>query len=204
MLFSACMGIDDKDHKIEKKEVSMTAGEANLYSIIFLVPLIIIVAVPYYYLWPEQFSKASISDYVRARETLTFIDIIIGAFVILAGVVGHELLHGLGWSFYTKKGWKSISFGIVWKYLTPYCHCEESLNLRSYRIGSILPAIVLGFIPSILAIILGNLWLLIFGFFFTFAAGGDFLILWLLRHEQSTDMVQDHPDKIGCIIIEDK
>ena len=180
----------------------MTAGQANLYSLVFLVPLIMIIAAPYYYVWPEQFSKQSIQAYLDAREMMSFIDIFIGLMIIIIGIVIHELLHGLGWSFYAKKGWKSISFGIVWKYLTPYCHCEESLNLRAYRIGSVLPAIVLGFIPSILAIILGNLWLLIFGFFFTFAAGGDFLILWLLRKENPTHIVQDHPDKIGCIILE--
>ena len=45
-------------------------------------------------------------------------------------------------------------------------------------------------------------YLFVFGFFFTFAAGGDFLILWLLRKEKDTYMVQDHPKKIGCIIQE--
>ena len=180
----------------------MTAGKANLFALVFLIPLVLIVAFPYYYFWPEQFSKQSIGAYVKAREALTFADISIGAIVIVTGVVAHELLHGLGWSFYAKKGWKSIRFGIVWKYLTPFCHCKEPLKLGAYRIGSILPSIVLGFIPSILALITGNLWILIFGFFFTFAAGGDFLILWLLRMERSSAWIQDHPEKIGCMIIQ--
>lgn len=178
----------------------MTAGQANLYSLVFLIPLILLIAVPYYVLWPEQFSKQSIRAYLDAREMMTFTDIIIGFLVIIAGIVIHELLHGFVWSMYTKKGWKSISFGIVWKYLTPYCHCSEPLLLRPYRIGSLLPAIVLGIIPSMIAIAAGNIWLIAFGFFFTFAAGGDFLILWLIRNEKATTMVQDHPDKIGCII----
>lgn len=179
----------------------MTAGKANLYSLIFLVPLILIIAVPYYYLWPEQFSKTSIRAYLDAREMMSFFELVGIGLVILAGIIIHELLHGIGWSRYTKKGWRSIKFGIEWKYLTPYCHCTEPLRLKPYRIGSILPAIILGIFPSIVALVIGNLWLMVFGFFFTFSAGGDFLILWLLRNEKSNMLVHDHPDKIGCILL---
>ena len=184
-----------------KKEVIMSAGAANLYSLIFLIPLIIILAIPYYYLWPEQFTIEKLKEYLDARDMLTFIDIAIGAILLLVGIITHELLHGLGWSFYAKKGWKSISFGVTWKYLTPYCHCNEPLRIRAYRFGSVLPAIVLGFIPSIIAMITGNIGLMVFGFFFSFAAGGDFLILWLIRNEKPSDLAQDHPDNIGCYII---
>lgn len=183
-----------------KREVTMTTGEANLYSLIFLIPLVLIIALPYYYIWPEQFTFDKLRSYLDAREMLTFIDISVGLLIMISGIVIHELLHGLGWSLYTKKGWKSIKFGVVWKYITPYCHCSEPLLLKPYKIGSVLPVIVLGIVPSILAIAIGNLWLILFGFFFTFAAGGDFLILWLLRNEYSASMVQDHPDKIGCIV----
>jgi len=182
----------------------MTAGEANLYSLIFLIPLILLIAVPYYYIWPEQFSRASIRSYLDAREMMSFIDLLIVGLVIFAGIVLHELLHGLTWSFYAKKRWKSIKFGVMWKFLTPYCHCKEPLQLYPYRLGSIMPAIVLGLIPSLIALIFGHVGLMVFGFFFTFAAGGDFLILWLLRHEKSTVFVQDHPDKIGCIVLEEE
>ena len=194
--------MDDKHNKTGKREISKTAGEANLYALVFLIPLLLIIVAPYYYFWPEQFSKESFTAYVRARETLTFVDKTLGVAIIIAGAVVHELLHGLAWSYYARKGWKSIRFGIVWKYLTPYCHCREPLKLGAYRIGSILPSIVLGFVPSILAVLTGNLWLLVFGFIFTFAAGGDFLILWLLRMERSSAWIQDHPHKIGCIVMQ--
>ena len=122
--------------------------------------------------------------------------------MLFVGIIAHEMLHGLGWSFYAKKGWKSISFGVVWKYLTPYCHCSEPLPIQRYCFGSMLPALVLGILPAIVAMLAGNILLMGFGFFFTFSAAGDFLILWMLRKEKANALVQDHPNKIGCKIIE--
>lgn len=84
--------------------------------------------------------------------------------------------------------------------LTPYCHCKEPLNVRQYIIGAIAPAILLGIVPSIVAIMIGNPGLLLFGMFFTIAAAGDILIINLLRKENSSDLVQDHPSEAGCYI----
>lgn len=84
--------------------------------------------------------------------------------------------------------------------LTPFCHCKELLNVRQYIIGAIAPAILLGIVPSIVAIMIGNPGLLLFGMFFTIAAAGDILIINLLRKENSSDLVQDHPSEAGFYI----
>ncbi len=189
-----------KDLSSENKEITFTAMEANVYALVFLLPVILILIVPYYFIWTEQFTKDQITKYVHIKEGWNLADWTVIISIILAGIVIHELLHGLGWSFYAKNGWKSIKFGIMWSFLTPYCHCSESLLMGPYRIGSMLPAIALGIVPAIIAMATGNLGLMVFGFFFTFAAGGDFLILWLLRKEKPNTLVKDHPDKIGCII----
>jgi hypothetical protein len=183
-----------------KKEVTLGAGKANLLGVIFFVPIILFILIPYYYLWPGQFSEESIRSYLVARDLLSFSDIAIGITIVLVGIVSHELLHGIGWSIYAKEGWKSIKFGVTWKFLTPYCHCKEPLLIKFYRFGTALPAIIIGIIPSFISLLSGNIWLMLFGLFFTFAAGGDFLILWLLSKENSSALIQDHPDKIGCII----
>ena len=67
-----------------------------------------------------------------------------------------------------------------------------------------MPAIVLGIVPSIVAMIIGNFPLILFGMFFTFAASGDFLIVWMLCKENNRSMVLDHPSKIGCIIFDEE
>lgn len=98
------------------------------------------------------------------------------------------------------KGFKSIKFGVISKYLTPYCHCKEPLLVNHYITGAIMPAIILGIIPSVLSIITGYPGLFMFGLFFTFAAGGDFMIIDILKKEPMNNLVQDHPSKIGCYI----
>ena len=84
--------------------------------------------------------------------------------------------------------------------MTPYCHCKEPLKVKHYIIGAITPAIFLGFIPSVLAIVIGNIGILIFGVFFTMAACGDFLVINLIRRGNKDDLVQDHPSEAGCFI----
>ncbi len=74
---------------------------------------------------------------MEARDAWTNMDIAIGFAMLLLSIAAHELLHGLGWSRYAKNGWKSIKFGVNWKFFTPYCHCNEPLQLNHYRIGSV-------------------------------------------------------------------
>jgi hypothetical protein len=122
-------------------------------------------------------------------------------FTILAGgIVLHELLHGAAWAYYGQKPLTAITFGVHWPTLTPFAHCRELLTAEAYRIGALTPAVLLGFIPSALAIFGGMPWLLIPGMLFTVAASGDLLIIWLLRHERRTALVLDHPDRAGCIV----
>lgn len=178
----------------------MGAGKANLFGLVFLIPFIIFMGLPYYFLWPEQFTLDQVEIYLAARDALSTLDFVLVFFTLFMGIVAHELLHGIGWVLFIKNGWNSISFGMVWQYLTPYCHCKEVLSIGAYRFGSMLPALVLGIFPFIVALVYGNIILMAFAFFFTVSAGGDFLILWLLRNEKSGTMVLDHPEKIGCIV----
>ncbi|HPR33193.1 MAG TPA: DUF3267 domain-containing protein [Prolixibacteraceae bacterium] len=119
-------------------------------------------------------------------------------------MVAHELIHGVVWALAASRGFRSISFGILWKLVTPYCHCREPLQVKHYILGALMPALVLGFIPAIIALITGRLGLLIFGIFFTIAAVGDFMVIWLLRNEHRNTWVEDHPSEAGCFIYRKK
>jgi hypothetical protein len=46
---------------------------------------------------------------------------LVGFIVLIAltiGIILHELIHGITWAKYTKDGFKSIRFGVLWKFLT--------------------------------------------------------------------------------------
>ena len=78
------------------------------------------------------------------------------------------------------------------------------MKLKHYRLGGIMPALILGFIPAFISIFTGSFALLAFGVILSIGAGGDLLLIWMLRKENSNDWVQDHPDKIGCYIFKNK
>jgi len=185
-----------KDYKKEKLTISL--AWANIFGILIILPIGLIFGLPYYFLWEPQIS---IKEYLDNAGLQVFgLGILMFFGIMLFGIVLHELIHGIVWAKYAKNGFKSIKFGVLWKMLTPYCHCKEALNVRQYIKGAIAPAIIMGIIPSVIAILIGNFGLLIFGMFFTLAAGGDLLMINLIRKENSTDLVQDHPSEVGCYI----
>ena len=122
--------------------------------------------------------------------------------ILVSGIILHELLHAAAWAHYGQKPLSAITFGIHWATLTPYTHCRETLTVEAYRIGALVPAILLGLIPSALAIFWDMQWMLFPGIIFTAAAAGDFLIIWLLRKEPPTALVLDHPSRAGCLVFD--
>ena len=65
-----------------------------------------------------------------------------------------------------------------------------------------MPCIVLGIIPAIVALCIGSLLLVVWGIFFISAAAGDIWIVWLLTKEKPGSTVLDHPSEAGFFIIE--
>ena len=181
----------------KKEKLTIDLKWANKFGILLLIPIGLIFGLPFYLIWKPQLDIKQYLDSAPQEAGLGFL-LIFG--ILIIGIVLHELIHGITWAKFAKKGFKSIKFGVLWKMLTPYCHCKEALNVRQYIIGAITPAIIMGIIPAVIAIVIGNLGLLIFGMFFTMAAGGDFLIINLIRKESSSDLVQDHPSEAGCFI----
>jgi hypothetical protein len=182
----------------QKEKLTIDLERTNIFAILILIPIVLVFGLPYYLLWKPKIDIENLIDNLGPQGA--GLGLLICFSVLLLGIVVHELIHGITWAIFAKNGFKSMKFGVLWKTLNPYCHCQEPLRVRQYIIGAITPAIILGFIPSILAIVIGNLGLLLFGMFFTMAALGDFLIINLLRKENKSDLVQDHPSEAGCYI----
>jgi hypothetical protein len=184
------------EEKYKKEKVTFNVFLANLFSILLAIPTVLIFGLPYYLIWKNEFQFKDIFPHHFFESFWIWIVLL----VLILGIIAHELIHGIIWARYTKNGFKSIKFGIMWKMLTPYCHCKEPLKVRQYVTGSIMPAIILGFIPAILAIIIGNTGLLIFGIIFIVVGSGDFLVIFTLRNEKENTLIEDHPSEIGFYV----
>lgn len=116
-------------------------------------------------------------------------------------IVVHEWIHGISWSMFTKEGWKSISFGFIRQYFTPYCTCNEPLKKGQYIFGGLMPTVLLGLFPSVVAIFSGFAALFTLGTIMIFCGGGDLtIVLKLLRYRGGSDTVYvDHPFMGGLV-----
>lgn len=184
----------------EQKTIDLT--KANKVALYINIPWLILFALPYFLIWRDQFTKNYINQVFPDYGTwgILIYALALPAIMIIL-IVLHELIHGFFFGMYAKSGYKSVSFGVLWKYLTPYCHCSEPLLLKHYIIGAIMPGIILGLIPSILGVVFGNIFLLLIGWFMTLGAAGDLMIIQLLWNEdKNNSYVLDHPSEAGCYI----
>ena len=179
-------------HITVKNDLSFSMAKASLYSLIFIIPLILLLVNIYFIIWGEP--------HVVIENTIVFIlKLILIAFL---GVVLHELIHGLTWAYFSKKSFKTIEIGFQWKTFTPYAHSTEPMEVNAYRLGGMMPGLLLGVYPYLLGVITGNAWIMFFGLFFTLSASGDALVLWSIRKVKSGQLVEDHPTHCGCYVIE--
>lgn len=176
----------------QKVMLTIDIVKANRVGLYLLLPVLLLYGLPFYLVHNGSVAVAETS---RAFTWFAFLK---WGVIFVGGIVAHELVHGITWALFAKKGFRSIRFGIFWKMLTPYCHCKEPLRVQYYLIGAIMPFIIVGFLPFVYAMATGSTGWLFFGYFYTLGAVGDFMIIYLLRNEKMTDYAQDHPSLPGC------
>lgn len=175
-----------------KKEYTISVRRANVVAFFFIIPIAFFYMLPFYILWGKNI-----------LNSIKSISLTIALLSIPLGIVIHELSHGLVWALFTTKGIRSISFGVKWEYLTPYCHCSEPLKVWQYITGALSPLFLMGILPGVYAMISGDTFIMFFAMFFTWAAGGDIQAVWMLRKFKMGQMVKDHPEDLGFIIVDD-
>lgn len=174
-----------------RKTVTTTIFKANMFSVFISIPILIFYVAPFVFFHP-------IANLVAG------VDLMLVWFILVfpVGVVLHEVLHGVTWALFVKTGFSAIRFGINWKVLTPYCHCKIPMLKWQYLVGTLMPFIVLGFLPAVCSWFSGNAFFLIIGVFFSWASGGDLLGVWMLRGVKRNQCVADHPYRLGFSIVE--
>ncbi len=177
----------------EDRTTSLAA--ANTYAFAFVLPPLVVLVAAFGLAW----GWSALGDGFSALLSPLW------RFVLVfgAGVAVHEALHGIAWRLAGAPA-GTVRFGFNLKMLTPYAHCSAAMPARAYRIGAMTPGLVLGLIPALAGLVLGLGEVFWFGALFTLAAGGDALILWLLRGVPGGRLVRDHPSKPGCLILPDR
>jgi len=172
-----------------KRDLSVSMAQANIIVMLLSIPVVILQFAIFLLLHGREGLKPTGSSVLLISA-------------ILVGVVIHELIHGLSWVSFGRKPFSAIKFGFQWKTLTPYAHLTEPVEVNAYRLSAFMPGFILGIITYVLSLLVGNGDLFWFSLVHTSAAGGDWLILWLIRHVKAGIQVEDHPTNAGCYVLE--
>lgn len=164
----------------------ITIQQANIYALLTSGPIALICFLVYTNKWDSIFFKFTPST------------LLLYSFSIIASIVIHEFLHGITWSFFCEKGFKSITFGVMRNSFTPYCHCKELLDFKAYITGGLIPLFILGILVFIVSFFMGNSLLMILSLINILCAGGDTTIA-LLLFKYKDALFIDHPTDCGFV-----
>ncbi|MGH7516411.1 MAG: DUF3267 domain-containing protein [Gemmatimonadales bacterium] len=120
---------------------------------------------------------------------------------LVFGTVLHELIHGVAWAAAARQPLGIIRFGMNWKALAPHAQCTVPLPASVYRLGAAAPGLALGVLPGLAGALTAEGVVAAFGWIMTLAAGGDMVVLWLIRSLPGHVLVQDHPTRAGCVAV---
>jgi hypothetical protein len=173
-----------------KRDLSISLLRANLVAFGLGIPVAIVQL------------KLFVALHGAVQLRVTLLNGLLWLVILLVSVGVHELIHGLTWMWVGKKSAALVTYGVQWQTLTPFAHLNGPVEVNAYRIGGLMPGLVLGLIPYLLSLLLGDGNLLWFGILHTVAAGGDWLVLWLIRTVKRGALVEDHPTRVGCFVLE--
>jgi hypothetical protein len=201
MLYSSQRGLPVKnetfiEENYAKETVTINIIWANIFALIILLISALVFGLPFYLLWHNKY--VIVSD--NYGGLMAGIISGIKAFLLFfSGIILHEMIHGIFFMIFAKKGIGAIKFGIMPanKLFSPYCNCKEPLKPNHYKIAAIMPTLILGIIPAILSLFTGSYILALYGIIYIGGGGGDILIVMKLIKEKKDSWILDHPSDIG-------
>lgn len=173
--------------------ITMSVAAANVLAIVAALPLVVPMIVVYFMKVGEIEFSFNSSEFWSAYIL----------FIILIFV--HEGLHGITWGLFAENRFKSISFGFIAEYLTPYCTCNQPLKKYQILIGSLIPTFVLGILLGIISIIIESHILLLVSVLNIFGGGADLMLsvkLLLYKSTSKEVLFIDHPYEVGTAVFE--
>lgn len=177
--------------KANKGEHFVKGAKLNLISSLLAIPLFGLSILPFALINGCEHTFIEIINLVTPQLILA----------LLLGILVHEGLHAITWVILLAKGYKSIKFGFNIHSFSPYTHCNIPMKVWQYRLGGLMPGLLMGVIPVIISFVLQSTLINFIGFLFLWAASGDFISLYMLRQLESHILVLDHPNEMGYIIV---
>ena len=176
---------------VTEKDCTVGMGKANVYGILTALP----------------FAAGAVLAFLfggkDAAHILSFgLDCILFAAMLLVSVPVHEGLHALFWAL-ARGSFKGIRFGIVLRYLTPYCACAYPCRRIQYFVGLIAPFVILAVGFTVAACLTGYWAFCAAGAANALLAGGDLFIAFRLLFTKGK-YVLDHPEWCGFVAFIEK
>ena len=179
--------------EIQNNELVIGEKQVNRFALISIVGVCAIFYVPFAMFWGFSLAYSGFKYMIK-----------ILIFWLIPIIVIHEGLHGLFWALSIKGNFRQIKFGFNKQMLAPYTHCKIPLSKKAYLMGGLAPIILMGIIPAIISFIFANSCYFCLSLVCIWTSSGDILSCYHLIKIPNTFKIQDHPDKLGFILIEDK
>lgn len=171
-----------------EQDITFSSARAIIVGFLCALPFVVLFGVIYRLFLID---RAQLSD---AGGITFYIMVLV---IIAVSVFIHELLHGLGWAIFGKKGWAAIRFNI--SALMPSCTCQAVLTKRQYLAGVLAPFLVLGLGSAIfLWIYPGTISVVTMMVNFV-AAGADLMIAVSVCGQPNDVLIADHPSQAGYV-----
>lgn len=133
--------------------------------------------------------------YSTSELSFTFLDILF----FLIGYAGliflHECFHLIGFWFFGKVPWSSVSYGINLKLGVAYATTSLPLPNHAMKKALLLPFWTTGVAPMVIGYLIGSPLLIILGAWLIAGAAGDFAMYKELRKYPSDVYIKDDPEK---------
>ena len=171
---------------IPEKEKKSFLIKLNVYTLLFMV----------------LFLGVSIGAYLLIHDVYIFGFGIMGPILFLLGfiifIVLHELFHGLAFIIFNKNKWEDLKFGIVLKSGLAYCISTVPVRVGPARLSLMMPVYAICLPLYIIAMISGDIWLIVMAVFFLSGSTGDFYYMWRLRNtSKNLYMYEEMPTTSG-------
>lgn len=173
-----------------RKEFIIDEKKIIRFALALLAVQILFMFLPFTFYWGWDFTFSGLK--ILLKHLL---------FWLIPIIIFHEGLHGIVWATSINKGFKQIKFGFNKDMLAPYTHCKIPLKKWIYIAGGAAPLILMGIIPAIISFIIGNAYWYCFSLLCIWTSAGDILSCYYLLKVPSQIKIQDHPDKLGFILI---